>query len=325
MKALVTGASGAIGSALVEYLLAENHSVHALVRKSSNREGLNKRVEIFEGELTDSDSLHRAVESVDVIFHLAAKLHINSPSASLRDEYRRVNVQGTQLLAEAARRAGVRRMIFYSTINVYGSCRSGETFDETSSLNPETIYAETKADGEKIVLEALPSVVLRLAAVYGPRMKGNYPLLLNALSKGRFVKIGDGKNRRSLVFIADVCAASLLAASHSSAAGKIYNVTDGRVHTLNEIIEAISAALDKRPPRLRVPVGATRALAGMFEDGARLFGVRSPVGRATVDKLNEDVAVSAKNIERELGFQPRFNLETGWSETVRLMREERAA
>ena len=321
----MTGAGGAIGTALVEHLLAEKQSVRALVRKSSRTDYLNKRVKVFGGDLTDSASLSRAIEGVSVVFHLAAKLHINSPDASLRDEYRKINVEGTRRLAKAARSAGVERMVFYSTINVYGSCNNAETFDEDSPLRPETIYAETKAEGEKIVLETLPSVVLRLAAVYGPRMKGNYPLLLNALSKGRFVKIGDCNNRRSLVYVSDVCAASQLAASHESAAGKVYNLTDGRVHTLNEIIEAMSAALDKRAPRLRVPIAPTRALAGVFEDGARLFGVRSPVGRATIDKLNEDIAVNAQKIERELGFVPRFDLERGWRETVRLMKDRRAA
>jgi nucleoside-diphosphate-sugar epimerase len=316
MKALVTGASGAIGASLVEQLLAHNFGVLALLRASSGREHLNSRVEIIEGEITDGESLRRAVDGVDTVFHLAAKLHVNAPSSSLRDEYRNVNVEGTRLLAEAAQAAGVERLIFFSTVNVYGASVNGELSDEASTPKPESIYAETKLEAEKIVLGTLPSVVLRLAAVYGPRMKGNYPLLVEALRKGRFVKIGDGRNRRSLVHVEDVCRAALLVGDTPKAIGETYNVTDGKVHTLNEVIDAISVALKKSPPRLRLPVGPTRALAGVLEDGAHLFGIKSPIGRNTVDKLNEDVAVSSKKIERELGFEPRVDLLTGWCKTV---------
>lgn len=325
MKTLVTGASGAIGCALVERLLSENIVVRALLRKSSTSNGLNKRAEVVEGDLNDRDSLRRAVQGVDVIFHLAAKLHISAPADSLREEYFKVNVDGTRRLAEEASSAGVRRMVFFSTVNVYGPSNRSETFNEDSPLKPVTIYAETKAEAEKIVLNTTPSVVLRLAAVYGPGMKGNYPLLMKALSKGRFIKIGDGGNRRSLVYVADVCSASLLAATDEKALGETYNVTDGSVHTLNEIIEAISAAMDKRAPRLHVPLAPARALAGVFEDGARLFGVRLPVGRGTIDKLSEDVAVSSEKIRCELGFAAQFDLRRGWQETVRLMKERRAA
>jgi UDP-glucose 4-epimerase len=316
MKALVTGASGAIGATLVEQLLARDYCVRALVRPSSGRDRLGGAVEIIEGEICNTESLRRAVADVNVVFHLAAKLHVNEPSHSLREEYTSVNVEGTRLLAEAARAAGVERLIFFSTVNVYGATEKGQIFDEGSALRPQSIYAETKIEAEKIALGTLPTVVLRLAAVYGPHMKGNYPLLVEALRKGRFVKIGDGRNRRSLVYVEDVCRAAMLVAETQKAAGEIYNVTDGRVHTLNEIIEAISVALKKRPPRLRLPVGPSRALAAALEDGAQLFGLKSPVGRSTVEKLNEDVAVSSEKIERELGFEPRVDLPTGWSRTV---------
>lgn len=273
-------------------------------------------MEIVAGEISDAEALRHAVDNVDVVFHLAAKLHVNEPSPSLRDEYRTINVKSTRLLAEAARSAGVERLIFFSTVNVYGATEKGEVFDEQSPARPQSIYAETKLEAEKIALEILPSVVLRLAAVYGPRMKGNYPLLVEALRRGRFVKIGDGTNRRSLVYVDDVCRAAMVVAETRKALGETYNVTDGRVHAMNEIIEAISVALKKRVPRLRLPVGPSRVLAGMIEDGAQLAGLKSPIGRSTVEKLNEDVAVSSRKIEVELGFRAQVDLLTGWRKTV---------
>ncbi|HEV7397287.1 MAG TPA: NAD-dependent epimerase/dehydratase family protein, partial [Pyrinomonadaceae bacterium] len=226
MKALVTGASGAIGATLVEQLLARDYCVRAFVRPSAKRDHFGSAVEIMQGDISDAQSLSRAVVGVDVIFHLAAKLHVNEPSPSLQDEYTSVNVQGTRLLAEAARAAGVRRLVFFSSVNVYGPTEKGQIFDEHSATRPQTIYAKTKLEAEKIALGTMPSAVLRLAAVYGPGMKGNYPLLVEALRKGRFVKLGDGQNRRSLVHVEDVCSAAMLVAETEKSLGETYNVTD---------------------------------------------------------------------------------------------------
>lgn len=314
--ALVTGAGGAIGFSLVERLLARGYAVRALVRESATVVPLADGVEIVRGDITDCALVRQAVAGADAVFHLAAKLHINNPSLALKDEYFRTNVEGTRCLARAASAANVERFIFFSTINVYGSTRPGQLFDEAASLNPDSWYAETKIEGERIVLGELPSVVLRVAAVYGPRMKGNYPRLVEAVRRGRLAFIGDGRNRRTLVHETDVCDAAIAALEHDAAAGQTFNVTDGRVHTMREIIAAIASALEQRPPRLSLPARPVRLIAGLLEDGLRLAGKSSPIGRATIDKLTEDIAVSGDKLQSELGFHPRFDLQTGWRQTV---------
>ena len=314
--ALITGATGAIGSVLVGQLLEHGYEVRALVRSAQGR--LPEAVKIFKGEITDCHALREAAAGTDVIFHLAAKLHINNPAPALKADYRRINVDGTRCLVEAAQAAGVRRLVFFSTINVYGPSRPRQVLNEDSPLRPDSWYAETKIEGEQIALAGVPAVVLRLAAVYGPGMKGNYVRLLNALRRRRFAMIGDGRNRRTLVHMNDACAAALAAARHRGAAGRIYNVTDGRIHTLREIIEAMSSALSRRPPRFHLPVWPVRLAAGLIEDGLNLVGKRSPVGRATVDKFIEDIAVAGTLIENELGYRPRYDLAAGWRETVSL-------
>ena len=97
------------------------------------------------------------------------------------------------------------------------------------------------------------------------------------------------------------------------AAGKIYNVTDGQFHELREIIAAICAALalEREPPKLSIPVGPVRALAGMLEDAMRLIGRRSPINRAMIDKYTEDITVEGKRIQAELGFVPHYDLDAG--------------
>ncbi|HEX8709850.1 MAG TPA: NAD-dependent epimerase/dehydratase family protein [Pyrinomonadaceae bacterium] len=319
--ALVTGAGGAIGSILVRRLLEHGCRVRALVRGPSSR-GLPETVEIFRGDITDSGLLAEATDGVGWVFHLAARLHLNNPPPGMQEEYGLANVEGTRRLVQAARGSGVERLIFFSTINVYGQTRPGEVFDEDSPLRPESLYAETKVRGERLALDGMASVVLRLAAVYGPGMKGNYTRLLQALRRGRVLMPGDGCNRRTLAFVEDVCCAAILAAEHASAAGQIYNVTDGQVHTLREIINAMSEALGRPVTAIRLPKSAVRLAAGVWEDGWRLAGKSSSVGRATVDKFVEDVAVSGVKIQ-QLGFRPQYDLRAGWRATVKEYLAER--
>ena len=159
-------------------------------------------------------------------------------------------------------------------------------------------------------------------AIYGSRIKGNYPSRTSGrtVARRRFIPIGDGRNRRTLIYDRDVAKAALLAVQHPNAAGKVYNVSDGHFHTLKEIIVAICQALGRNPPRLSLSVGTVRLAAGILEDAGRMIGFKSPVGRSTIDKYTEDIAVDGSLIQKELGFMPQYDLKTGWEETIREMR-----
>ena len=105
-------------------------------------------------------------------------------------------------------------------------------------------------------------------------------------------------------------------------AGRVFNVTDGTFHTLNEIIESICSALGRKPPRLSLPVGPARTLVGLIEKGSHAIGLKTPITRAIIDKYTEDIAVSSQRIRTELGFKPQYDLRSGWQETVQEMREK---
>jgi len=104
-------------------------------------------------------------------------------------------------------------------------------------------------------------------------------------------------------------------------AGRVFNVTDGTFHTLNEIIDSICAALGRKPPRLSLPIGPVRWAVSILENAGRMIGYQSPIGRATINKYTEDIAVSSQRIQTELGFKPQYDLQSGWRETIQEMRK----
>jgi nucleoside-diphosphate-sugar epimerase len=299
--------------------MAGTHDVRIVARRPAEPSIFSVPVESLVGDVNDGATMTRAARGVDVIIHLAALLHVVDPDPGLAAEYERVNVRGTAAVIQAAITEGVSRVVVMSTIAVYGRRNPGERLDERSPAVPDTIYGRTKLAAEEIALAAGRSdgtplaTVLRSAAVYGPRVKGNYERLVHALARGRFVPVGAGDNLRTLVFEQDLAAAAALAASHPAAAGRIYNVSDGSRHPVREIIAAISQALGRRPPRWHVPIAPVRAAVR----AASLVDRRLP---AMLDKYLEEVAVDATRIQSELGFRPVTALTDGWAVTVAEMR-----
>jgi UDP-glucose 4-epimerase len=327
MIMLITGATGAVGPRVVQAFHGAGYRVRTFTIHEPGAEMFPKDVQVFVGNIMDQKAIRSAMKGIDIVVHLAALLHDTYPSSTLRDRNELINVGGTARVVEESLQAGVKRVVFSSTIAIYGPTDDGQVLTEDSPPRPDTFYAQTKLAAEGIVLNAKRrdgqplGMVLRLGAVYGSRVKGNYWRLLQSLARGRFIPIGDGLNRRTLIYDRDVARAFVLAAEHPTAAGRIYNVSDGQFHTLNEIIATICEALGRPPPRISLPVGPARLAAGILEDFARLVGYRSPVGRATVDKVTEDIAVSGQLIQAQLGFVPKFDLAVGWRETIQEMRQ----
>jgi UDP-glucose 4-epimerase len=325
MRILVTGATGAVGPRVVSALRDAGHSVLVLAMDAPTTGLLPNDVEIRIGDITDSTIVAESMSDIDIVVHLAALLHIVNPPPELRKKYERINVGGTATVVDAAVKAGVKRVILASTIAVYGPS-DGKMLNEDSVPYPDTFYAQTKLAAEKIVLIASRAdgqplgTVLRFGAVYGSSIKGNYQRLVGALARGRFLAVGDGSNRRSLIYDKDLARAIVLVLSREASLGHIFNVTDCQFHTMKEIVAAMSLALGRIPPRYSLPVRPVRWAARLVEEAARLMGCQSPIVRATIDKYTEDIAVSGDKICRLLGFRPQYDLASGWRETVEDMR-----
>ena len=312
----MTGGTGVLGPGVVRQLAAAGHDVRVLVRQPPSPGLLPETVTSYVGDVTDPASLHEACANVGTVVHLAGLLHVSrAPEA----EYLRTNVGGTTNLLDAAKRSGVRRFLLASTIAVYGYNRPGRSNEDTPPI-PDTPYGRSKLSAERAALSAqtehLLVGILRLAAVYGPSMRGNYRRLLEAMAAGRFVPVGRGRNLRTLVYQDDAAAAFVMAAEHPGIAGRVYNVTDGECHSVTQIVEALARALGRRSPRVFVPVPLARARATLMEAGAGLAGRSSPVSVQAVEKYVEQVAVAGDRIQRDLGFRPRVGLDEGWHSTV---------
>ena len=325
-RVLVTGATGALGPRVVAALHAAGYRIRTFSIDAPQPGMLPDDVEVQIGDISDPQMVQAAMAGCEAVIHMAALLHIVNPSPELRPKYERVNVDGTATVVEEAMAAGVRRVVFFSTIAVYGDS-GGQILTEETPPQPDTFYAQTKLEAEKIVLQARGrdgrplGVVLRMGAVYGSRIKGNYRRLLQALAQGRFIPIGAGRNRRTLIYDRDVASAALLALEHPRAAGRIYNVTDGHFHTIAAIVGTICEALGRKPPRLSIPETPARIAATVVDDISHRLLHRSPNFRAIIEKYTEDIAVDGRRIQNELGFAPHYDLISGWRETVQEMRQ----
>lgn len=313
--ALVTGATGSCGPALVHQLLNAGYRVRTLGRSKPNG-ALPTDIQHFKGDITDPSVVQASVEDVDVVFHLAALLHVENPSREMATDYQRINVQGGATVAQAAAQAGVRRLIYFSTVKVYG-IEQRDPVDERSALHPKTMYAESKLQGEHAVcaVDGLETTILRLSVVYGPRLKGSWRRLIRAVQKGIFIPIGNLKNVHSLTYVDDMACAALLAAEHPAAVGQVYNVVGHETPTLEEILDAIYTAVGKSMPPLRLPTSVAKVGLKAADTGFRLMGKQLPINPEAVEQLIKDEAYSNSSL-RSIGFTPEVSLIEGWKRSV---------
>jgi len=322
---LVTGATGALGPRVVEALCQSGYSVRILALNPPEQGALPPAIDLRIGDINNLKDIRSAFKGVQHVLHMAAMLHIMNPTRDQIPLYKLVNVDGTRTVVKVALEANVKRLIFFSTIAVYGDS-AGSVLNEGTSPRPGTVYAQSKRQAEQIVLDAYLSdgqplgTVLRLAAVYGSRVKGNYRRLLEALARKRFIPIGPGTNRRTLVYDKDVASAALAVVGHPNAAGRVFNVTDGEIHSLSDIILSICKALGRKPPRMRLPISPLRTGAEIVDKGAKLLRLSFPGFRGALEKYTEDMAVDGHRIQDEIGFRPKYDLLSGWKETIEEMR-----
>jgi UDP-glucose 4-epimerase len=297
-RVLVTGGAGFIGSNLVHALLERGDTVRVLDNFATgiraNLAGLEDDVEVIEGELRSYERVHNAVRGVELVFHQGA---LPSVPRSIQDPLTTsaVTIEGTLNVLLAARDENVRRVVFASSSSVYGN--SG-TLPKAENQQPDPIspYAVAKLAAERYCVSfhrvyGLETVALRYFNVFGPRQNPHseyaavVPRFFTAIQEGNAVTIhGDGTQSRDFTYVANVVEANVLAADSEGAGGTVLNVATGRQASVNELAEAIGAALGKPVEKEYLPT--------------RTGDVR-------------DSWADVSEAKRVLGFEPRIGLEEG--------------
>jgi UDP-glucose 4-epimerase len=282
VKVLVTGANGFVGRAVLDRLRRDGHAVRAAIRTADT---LPPGVERTAGDLHSdrdwSDSLH----GVDVVIHLAARVHVmRDTAADPLDEYRRVNVDGTVNLASCAAAAGVRRIVYVSTLKVNGEAGRFTEHDEPAPAGP---YAQSKHEAEVALRRIadehrLEVVIIRPPLVYGPGVQANVGLLMRAIAHGIPLPLGAIRNQRSLIAIDNLVDFITACLAHSAAANETFLVADGEDLSTPDLVRRLARAMG-RPARL-FPMPSS-----LLRLGAALCGRRDDADRL-LDSLQADIS-----------------------------------
>lgn len=295
---LVTGATGFVGSSFCAKATKTGYYVRRIVRKR-----IDSDEHVIEN--IDGSALWKpALDGIDTVVHLAARVHVmkdkaNDPLA----EFRRVNTQGTLNLARQAAGAGVRRFVFLSSIKVNGEyTANSRAFTENDQPNTVDPYALSKLEAEQSLLDIASNsdmevVIIRPPLVYGPGVKGNFASMIKWVGKGLPLPFGAVHNKRSFIALDNLVDFILLCIKHPGAANEIFLISDGEDISTTELLQKVGKALDKRVVLLPVPVG-------LIKLGAGLLGKRD-----IADRLFGSLRVDSSKARQLLGWKPVVSMD----------------
>jgi nucleoside-diphosphate-sugar epimerase len=327
VKVLVTGATGFTGGHLAHHLATRGESVRALVRPASrarfDASPLPKSgVAAVDGDLLDPESLRRAVDEVEVVYHIAATYReAGQPDSA----YRAINVEGTRNVLEAAAAAGVRRVVHCSTGGVHGHIANPPA-TEDAPFNPGDVYQETKLAAELLAREFgtahdLDVVVVRPIGIYGPGDR-RFLTMFRGLARGRFPMIGDGTPFYHLTFIDDLIEGFRLCGTVPEAKGRTYILAGPRYTTLEQLVQMVAKELGVAPPRVHLPVWPFWTAGLVCEMVCVPLRIEPPIFRRRVDFYTKSRAFDTTRARTELGFAPKVDLAEGIRRTARWYKNE---
>jgi len=326
-RLLVTGATGLVGSHVVERARRDGIPTRVLVRDNSDTRLLDEwGVEKIYGDMTDAESLQKAVEGVAHIVHCAAKVGDWGPV----EEYRAVNVRGVEMLLNAAEATGtLRRYVHISSLGVY-EARDHHGTDETEPPNTKGIdgYTLTKVESEQVVQRHiaennLPAVILRPGFIYGPRDRTVLPRILEKLQAGQVKFLGSGQQLMNNTYIGNLVEAIFAALEKDGVTGEIYNITDGRLVTKLEFMNTIAEKAEYPKPTKHVPLGVAKCVASLLEGLYKLLGKQhAPTpSKATIKFLGLNLDYSIQKAKADLGYNPQIDFQDGMAETIQSFQE----
>jgi nucleoside-diphosphate-sugar epimerase len=322
MRALVTGATGCLGGALARRLAADGIAVTASGRDATAGARLRDAgIPFAAADLCDAAAIDRAVAGNDVVLHCGGLSSVWGPAAA----FRAANVEGTRNVVAAARRHGVRRLIFISTPSVYFDFTARLDVGEDAPLakRPVNAYAASKIAAEGVVRAAMrdgmAAVIVRPRAIVGPGDEALLPRLLRVVERGRVPLIDGGAAVIDLTYVDNVVDALVaLAVAPGHVDGRTYNVTNGEPQTVADLLRRVTAALRVRARFVAVPFAVAYGAAAALEAIARALPGRPepPLTRYTVGVLGRSQTLSIAAARRDFGYAPRVSLDDGIERTA---------
>ncbi|MFA6447931.1 MAG: NAD-dependent epimerase/dehydratase family protein [bacterium] len=311
MKALVTGATGFIGSHLAEVLADKGWEVRALVRETSDVGLLNRiGAELVVGDIRDKDSLKDALAGREIIFHCAALVGEWGEPV----DFYNINVGGMKNLIDEAEKAGVKRVIDVSSTSVHGYEGFKRDTEESPYISFGILYSDTKQEAEKLLWEAhaqgrIEATSIRPAMVWGPRDQAFFAKFIKLLKKKQFVYIDGGRHIAGLTHVRNVCDAMFRSAQNPNSIGKAFIITDDNDITYRDVVEKLCDELGFKKPRLSISYSAAKFIAYWSEKYARRKqSEKAPIlTRMGVSCIGNDLSFDITRAKTILGYAPRYS------------------
>jgi nucleoside-diphosphate-sugar epimerase len=323
--AAVTGASGFVGSHLVEALVAAGLPTRAIMRETSDPRWIPASAERMVAPLHDEEALGRAVHGASVVFHLAAVT-----SAAQAQDYERANVRGTERILEAVRRcAPEARVVLCSSLAAVGPAREDHALEESDTPLPVSDYGRSKLAAERVAdafaaEHGLDIVIVRPGAVYGPRDR-DILAAFRLASRGLALRVSSADQRLAMVHVHDLARALMLAARCQRSKGepRRYHVCDGTIPTWTSVNAAIAAAVGRRVHAIGIPRFAAVSVALLDTFVASVRHRKPLLTRGRIAELAAaDWSCDITRARGELGFSPQAGLEDGMRETAKWYRAQ---
>lgn len=333
--ALVTGATGMLGSHTTAYLHQKGVRVRAFVRPQSDARHLEEAgVALVYGDATDVQAIRQAVKGADLVFHLAGYLTVSAPFGANDDSplYQVVNVDFTEHLLAAALENGVSRFLFASSNSVYALDAPVPT-PEDAPVAPESVYGRSKLAAEALVSiygqRGLPTTVVRPSVIYGSGDRYFTPTALRLAQMPVLPLVNGGETLFDMVYARDVARLLWQAASHERAVGRVYNAGPGRPTTLRQLVATYRRLTGSGPrivhvsDRLASSKLTSSALARLFAPLARpLLARLAPGAEAALTPqglalMSQDIHLDMRRAEEELDYRVKYSLEEGLRQTLR--------
>jgi dihydroflavonol-4-reductase len=313
---LVTGATGFVGSHVLELAPTYGLQLRALVRKPEDAARLKEQgLEVVTGALEDPGAVREAVAGVQAVVHLAAATKARGPA-----QYQAANEAGTRAVVDAVLAADrlPRRLIYLSSLAAVGPPIDGVPVTRDTPPRPLTTYGRTKLAGEKVceaVADRLPIAILRAPAVYGPRDRDVFEFFRLA-SHGVVPLPSTATGRLQMIHARDLARSLLLAATSTAAVG-VYHVAEARAYGWDDMAHMVGSALGKRIRVVRVPAGGIKAAAAVTETFAGLMGKSTIFNREKADELTVPGWLCETELaRRDFGFEAHIALQDGFNETA---------